>query len=179
MPLKKEAFAEYQRERRAAARPCMVCGEVGYATQRYTAAPDAAVIRCCEPCRVRLSGEGQAQPPASDTALASAGEAVAEAQIYRDLLSELTASLALAFAPADVDMDAEALTARVASRAQIYRVAGYPAEMAEGKAFADVTAEYTAAHTLIETPPPSPAARPGRGRRALDWFRRWWPRPAR
>ena len=47
MPLAKEEFAEYQRLRCSAKYPCMGCGEVGGATERYKASAAAADIRCC------------------------------------------------------------------------------------------------------------------------------------
>lgn len=50
MPLKGEAFIEYQRRRRLAARPCGICGEVGQATETHKAAAGAAEIRCCLSC---------------------------------------------------------------------------------------------------------------------------------
>lgn len=55
MPLAKEDFAEYQRLRRSAKYPCMGCGAVGGATERYKATAAAAEIRCCKPCHRKIT----------------------------------------------------------------------------------------------------------------------------
>ena len=73
MPMAKDAFAEYQRNRRKAERPCMICGGKGKATEIHTAAPGAAAIRCCLACKTKIkefttptdsaAAEGNVNPP--------------------------------------------------------------------------------------------------------------------
>ena len=63
MPLPKDDFSEYQRLRRAAKYPCMGCGEIGAATERYRATAAAAVIRCCKPCHKKITAALQAATP--------------------------------------------------------------------------------------------------------------------
>ena len=63
MPLKGEAFIEYQRRRRLAARPCGICGELGQATETHKAAAGAAEIRCCPPCYRKITAPAPAPNP--------------------------------------------------------------------------------------------------------------------
>ena len=63
MPKTKAEFAEYQRLRRAVKYPCMGCGEVGAATERYKATATAAEIRCCKPCYKKIAAALQSELP--------------------------------------------------------------------------------------------------------------------
>ena len=63
MPKAKAEFAEYQRLRRAVKYPCMGCGKVGAATERYKATAAAAEIRCCKGCYDKIAAALQAELP--------------------------------------------------------------------------------------------------------------------
>ena len=63
MPKAKAEFAEYQRLRRAVKYPCMGCGGIGAATERYKATAAAAEIRCCKPCYDKIAAALQPEMP--------------------------------------------------------------------------------------------------------------------
>ena len=121
MPMAKDALLEYQRKRRMASRPCMICGGIGAATEKHTAAPGAAVVRCCRPCYGRIAG----LPPVAPT----------ESQPDEDSESAKRANIIMhimrGFRPADMPDMADVPTDHIIySRGFIYFMAleGMPTE---------------------------------------------------
>ena len=55
MPYPREKHNKYQNARRLAARPCMICGELGEATEKYRSTPAAPEIRACAPCIAKIT----------------------------------------------------------------------------------------------------------------------------
>lgn len=90
MPLAKEEFAEYQRLRRSAKYPCMGCGEVGGATERYKTSAATAEIRCCKECHRKITAALQpdkATPAPPIVGLPDTYETMAEG-LTRDAMTD-------------------------------------------------------------------------------------------
>ena len=163
MPVSKERYAENQRARRLAARPCMVCGEKGKATESHTAAPGAAVVRCCQPCYAVIAGlpDSPVAPIESqpDISLpADAADMLALVKEQSDVLADILKNLPIAFRPAGIP-GAEQVTPDeiIAARRYIYSIAAmehYDPEdaylYADKRATAEVTREQAQAQAQAE-----------------------------
>ena len=125
MPMAKDAFAEYQRNRRKAERPCMICGEKGKVTEKHTAAPGAAAIRCCQPCYGRIAGLPpvapiESQPEDSESIHAIVDQIRTQSRMFDDILERIE----VAFTPRDMaDISDESLADIISARAFIYSLA--------------------------------------------------------
>ena len=153
MPVSKERYAENQRARRLAARPCMVCGEKGKATEKHTAAPGAAVVRCCQPCYAAIAGL-----PDSPVAPIESQPDITLSKEQSDVLADILKNLPIAFRPAGIP-GAEQVTPDeiIAARRFIYYIAAkdhYDQEdaylYADKRATAEVTRDQAQAKAQAE-----------------------------
>lgn len=145
MPISKEKRIENQRARRLAARPCMICGDVGKATETHKAAPAAPEIRCCESCHALVTGIPITVKEESATG------------ILVNILQEIS----VAFRPIDMaDVTEESLSERIDARRHIYFIAmhdcGYSDEdayaVAKERAATEVMRDWDLAHTPTDPP---------------------------
>ena len=149
MPVSKERYAENQRARRLAARPCQICGEKGAATEKHTAAPGAAVVRCCQPCYSAIAG-------LPDSPVAPIESQPDEDSEYAKLANILM-HIVRGFRPADMpDMADVPIEQIIYSRGFIYYIAleGMPTEdafnYAKEKATSEVAREQAQAQAQAE-----------------------------